>query len=222
MIKFIIGSCCAIISLAGGAQKQSLSYDTLQQSSLYFNEKPFAALFLEDTGGHIFNTASLVGKTVYVDFWFTACAPCIKEIPFGKCLQQFFADDTNIVFLSICIENIDRKPVWKQMVRERELPGIHLFYARNKPQKVNLLREYDVTFPTYILINKKMKVVEYDAPRPSEAGLVQWIIAEAEHGKGLSLSFKKIAENAKEYTDYIDKNLPAIIECNSLSQMSGR
>jgi thiol-disulfide isomerase/thioredoxin len=81
------------------------------------NNKPFAALEMEDTSGVPFNTASLIGKTIYVDFWFTACAPCIREIPHSIALQKYFSKDTNIVFLNICIDNNERKAVWKEMVR---------------------------------------------------------------------------------------------------------
>lgn len=166
------------------------------------NNKPFAALQLEDTSGNLFTTGSLKGKTFYVDFWFTACPPCIKEIPYSKALQQYFAADTNIVFLSICIENIDRKLVWKQMIKDREMPGIHLFYARNQPQKINLLRQYDITFPTYLLLNKEMKVIGYDAPRPSEKGWVHWAISRAAEGKLLSKSYKQMITHSTEYNTF--------------------
>lgn len=144
------------------------------------DSKPFVMPELEDTGGFLFNTSLLAEKTVYVDFWFTACSPCVKEIPYAKTLEAYFSADTNIVFLSICIENVDRKTAWKQMIKEKEIGGIQLFYARNRPQKINLLRAYKVTFPTYLLINREMKVISYNAPRPSEEKWVRWAIEQAE------------------------------------------
>ncbi len=128
----------------------------------------FADLSLEDTSGQLFSTSSLAGKTVYVDFWFTTCAPCLQEIPYSKCLQQFFAADTNIVFLNICIEAFEKKERWKQLVKDKQMQGIHLFYARNRPQKINLLREYNIVFPTYVLVDKNQNILDADAPRPSE------------------------------------------------------
>src|SRR5881398_949665 len=85
------------------AQNTSGKYDPYLAASFdQLNNKPFLGLQLEDTSGHIFNTLSLKGKTIYVDFWFTSCPPCLKEIPYSNALQQFFASDTNIVFLNIC------------------------------------------------------------------------------------------------------------------------
>src|SRR3954463_15275192 len=122
------------------SQTKSSAYDPYVADTFdLLNNKTFAQLELEDTSGHIFNTALLTGKTIYVDFWFTSCPPCIKEIPYSIALQQFFAPDTNIVFLNICIDNIERKQDWKRMIHDKEMRGIHLFYVRNRPQKINLL-----------------------------------------------------------------------------------
>ena len=192
-------------SIKGFSQRQDF-YDSIVAHYNFLNNKPFAPLQLEDTTGNLFNTAVLTGKTVYVDFWFTACPPCIKEIPYAEKLQKYFAPDTNIVFLSICIENTKNKPTWKQMIKEKQMTGVHLFYARNRPQRINLLRQYQITFPTYLLLNKEMKVIGYDAPRPSQTGWVQWSILKAKEGKYLSQSFKAMRANSVEYKAFIATN----------------
>ena len=152
---------------------------------------------MEDTSGALVKTSSLLGKTVYVDFWFTTCPPCIKEIPYSKALQEYFALDTNIVFLSICIENIERKTAWKQMIKDKALPGLHLFYARNRPQKINLLRKYKIAFPTYLLVNKDFKVIGYDAPRPSQEAWVKQAIEQAANNISLAEAFEQSVKNSK-------------------------
>ena len=170
------------------------------------NNKSFATLDMEDTSGTLFNTTSLSGKTIYVDFWFTACAPCIKEIPYARSLQEYFVEDTNVVFLNICIESTERKKVWKQMIRDKEMKGIQLFYERNRPQKINLLREYNIMFPTYLLVNKEFKIIGYDAPRPSEEIWIQWAITQAAEGKLLSAAYKKMMSRSKDYQEFVNKN----------------
>ena len=165
----------------------------------------FEALQLEDTSGKLFNTASLLGKTVYVDFWFTACAPCIEEVPYAKSLQQFFKQDTNVAFLSICIESRERKPAWKQMIQDKEIPGINLFYARNRPQKVNLLRTYDITFPTFILLNNEMKLIGYDIARPSEKKLIYWIISQGANGIASDDSYRQAKERSTAYKNFMSQ-----------------
>jgi len=198
------------ISSACFCQKLS-AYNTFVASTFdNLNNKPFASLELEDTSGNTFNTSSLLGKTIYVDFWFTTCPPCVKEIPYSTTLQKFFANDTNVVFLNICIENIDQKPAWKQMIKTKEMHGIHLFYARNRPQKINLLREYKITFPTYLLVNKEMKITGYDAPRPSQQDWVHWAIIQAKEGQYLSASFKSMINRTKDYITFIEANQPVI------------
>ncbi len=165
----------------------------------------FQDLELEDCKGNIINTSTFLGKTIYVDFWFTACAPCIKEIPHSKALQHFFKKDTNIVFMTICIENIDRKPIWREMVLQQEMKGINLFYARNRPQNVNLMRAYNITFPTYILVNSKMKVIGDNAPRPSEKGWVHWAIYRAAQGVSLTQSKEEMNKNTTDFKKFIEQ-----------------
>ena len=40
------------------------------------------------------------GKVIFVNFWFTRCAPCIEEIPLLNQIRQDFAGE-DVVFLSI-------------------------------------------------------------------------------------------------------------------------
>lgn len=151
---------------------------------------PFPELQLEDTSGQLFNTASLKGKTIYVDFWFTACPPCLKQLPHAKALKQYFKNDTSIIFLNICIENIDRKDAWKQLISDKDIDGINLFYARNRPQKVNLLRQYMVTdFPKYMLVNKEHRIIGHNAPAPSETYWVHWAIEKAKENIPLAAAY---------------------------------
>jgi len=187
-----------LLSVSIYAQKQVMQDSLIAHFDL-FNYQPFEALQLEDTAGNIFNTATLAGKTVYVDFWFTTCPPCIKEIPFFKSLQQRFSPDTNVVFLSICIENFQRKIAWKESVKSYDLPGTHLFYALNRPQQINLLRRYKITFPTYLLLNKDLLVVGYDAPRPSQKGWVEWAIVQTKEGRLLSEAYKEMINQTDAY-----------------------
>src|SRR4051812_9373202 len=156
--RFVIILFTLLVFTKSFSQNTSRNYDAYVAATFdLLNNKTFIPLQLEDTAGRLFNTSSLLGKTIYVDFWFTSCPPCLKEIPFSAALQQYFTADTNIVFLNICIDNIERKHAWKQMIRNKKMKGIHLFYVRNRPQKINLLREYEITFPTHLLVNKEMK-----------------------------------------------------------------
>jgi thiol-disulfide isomerase/thioredoxin len=194
----------------GICQKKISASDANIATFDLLNNKSFAELEMEDATGRLFNTASLRGKTLYVDFWFTTCPPCLKEIPFSIELQKYFAADTTVVFLSICIDNVERKQAWKQLIKDKQLPGVQLFYARNRPQKINLIRQYLVTFPTYLLVDKNMKVIGYDAPRPSEKQWVFWAIAKAEQGQKLSSSYREVIRRTKEYNEFMQINAARI------------
>ena len=200
-----------IISVSHCFSQELSKQDSLTITFDFLNNKPFKTLLLEDTSSQFFNTSSLYGKVIYVDFWFTSCPPCLKEIPYSQSLQQFFASDTNIVFLNICIENTERKKAWKQMIRDKKITGINLFYELNKPQKINLLREYEITFPSYLLINKEMKVIGYNAPEPSEEGFVQWAIFRAEQNEFLSDSYKGLIQHSPAYDEFIKVSWPKIV-----------
>jgi thiol-disulfide isomerase/thioredoxin len=198
-------SSALLFTYSSGVSQQRYTNEErlLMQKFNWLNGQPFADLELENEKGEIVHTSSLSGKTLYIDFWFTTCSPCIKEISHARALHNFFAGDTNVVFLNICIENIDKKDAWKKMVAEKHIGGVNLFYARNRPQKINLLRKYNILFPTYLLVDKQLKVIGYDAPRPSEKGWVHWAIHEAANNVSLSDAYK--SRNSQSYKDFMRK-----------------
>ncbi len=174
-------------------------YDQQKATSLPIME-------LETIDSTIFNTANLATKTVYIDFWFTACPPCLKEIPFAKKLQAYFASDTNVVFLNICIENAERKEVWKKIVKDKQIQGINIFYTRNRPQKINLLRLFNIVdYPTYVILNR-LQVMGLKAPSPSEKGWVHWAIFQATKNVPLSTSYALLTNKSKAANDYLTQN----------------
>lgn len=178
----------ALVVLVFSTKASTQVYDAgMANTFSQLNGLVFSDIELENEKGELLNTAMLKGKTVYVDFWFTQCPPCLREIPYSRALQQFFSGDTNLVFLDVCIENIERKDAWKKMIADKQMPGIHLFYARNRPQKINLLRRYKIdNFPTYLILNNNLQVIGYDAPAPSQQGWVHWALYQATHNVNLA------------------------------------
>ena len=91
------------------------------------------------------------------------------------------------------------------MIQDKEIPGINLFYARNRPQKVNLLRTYDITFPTFILLNNEMKLIGYDIARPSEKKLIYWIISQGANGIASDDSYRQAKERSTAYKNFMSQ-----------------
>jgi thiol-disulfide isomerase/thioredoxin len=176
----------------------------------YFDQlanQHFPSLLLEDTSGNLINTDSLKGKTMYVDCWFTSCAPCLKEIPYSKALHTYFEKDTNVVFLNICIENIERKEAWKNLVKEKKIKGINVFYARNRPQKINIPRQLKITdYPTYYLVNNEQRILGYDAPAPHELAFTSWSIIKAKQNVPLSTAYLQIIQRSPLFVDFMKQN----------------
>ncbi|GAB5526116.1 MAG: hypothetical protein Roseis2KO_39880 [Roseivirga sp.] len=56
---------------------------------------------LVDTEGNILDLQTLKGKTIFMNYWATWCAPCVAEMPSIDGLYEKVSEDPNIVFLMI-------------------------------------------------------------------------------------------------------------------------
>ncbi|NQT78368.1 MAG: TlpA family protein disulfide reductase [Bacteroidetes bacterium] len=102
------------------------------------------------------------GNVVYLDFYSTWCIPCRNEIPFAKKLANHF-ENKEVVFIYICC--LSERKNWEKMVARYKLKGDH--YYLNEKEYNNLSALFGVKgFPTYILIDKKGRVVNNNAPPP--------------------------------------------------------
>lgn len=119
----------------------------------------------ENIAGEIVNLNDFKGKYVYIDVWATWCGPCIKQVPYLKKLEQMFHGQ-NIVFVSISVDKEKAKPIWKQMVEDKELGGVQLF-ADNSFDS-DFMNAYAVnSIPRFILIDPSGNIIDPEAPRPS-------------------------------------------------------
>lgn len=104
-----------------------------------------------------------LGKVVYIDFYSTWCGPCRVEIPFAKSLYYEFKDK-GVIFLNLCCQS--KKEDWENMIKQKGIEGEN--YLINNEEFNFLSKLYNVKgFPTYILIDKKGIVNDYQPPRPS-------------------------------------------------------
>ncbi|NVK86038.1 MAG: TlpA family protein disulfide reductase [Cytophagia bacterium] len=117
------------------------------------NETTFQA-FLEA------NTNNLV----YVDFWASWCAPCLREMPSSQSLQTDLKDE-NITFLYL---STDRKEdPWKNAVDKHELKTGQHFRILNGDNSI-AMNELQIQFIPRYMIYHKGQLVNKDAPRPSD------------------------------------------------------
>ncbi len=115
-----------------------------------------------DINKNMVSLSDFKGKYVYIDVWASWCGPCRKEIPYFEQLKEDFKYK-NIVFISVSVD--DTKEPWEKMVKEEEMKGIQLFA---KGWQSDIAKNYIIhSIPRFILIDKEVKIIDVNAPRPS-------------------------------------------------------
>lgn len=118
---------------------------------------------LKDVEGNTVHLSDFRGKVVYLDFWATSCAPCVKEIPYYQNLQQEFKDE-QVVFLFVSIG--DAEAPLKGFLKTRGFSGKHLMAPEGFGSEV--ARQYKISgLPKYVIVDRNGLIFSSDAPRPS-------------------------------------------------------
>ena len=144
-------------------QSEHETYSSLKKGS------PSPKFNYPDTKGESVSLDDLKGKYVYVDVWATWCAPCKREIPFLKKLDDEFKDK-DIVFVSLSIDKMEHKDKWLKMVEDEQLQGVQIM--SDKDWNSDFVTAYNIKgIPRFILIDKEGNIVDANAPRPSNPNL---------------------------------------------------
>ena len=137
---------------------------------------------LEDINGNFKTLNDYKGKLILMDIWATWCGPCLANVPFIKELEEKYKD-SNFEVLSISIDTLKDREKWKEMVKEKQMAGEHLFAGAESRFPL----DYQISYiPRFILISPEGKIIDDDAPQVINL-----------EGNGIS----------KELITLIDKNL---------------
>lgn len=160
---FLLPLICVLISASQGACQPSA-----QETQLYSDTSQFKSIEA------VLNLPALKGKVVFIDLWGTRCGPCLEEFRHAKMLKERYTGKP-VAFLYLKSPyNFDDTKEWKEMVERYDLAGINIsmsinFYVRGFwerfRQKYPGNRMYGI--PTYLIVNRQGKIVNFDAPRPS-------------------------------------------------------
>jgi thiol-disulfide isomerase/thioredoxin len=174
MRKFIVVLIVISLSLPGAAQVDSAKYVLIEDTS--------AIHTIEDA----LKLPYFKGKVVYVDVWGTRCGPCIEEFKNMQALKARYRDKQVIFLYLKSPYGFDDSKEWKQMIYQYRLEGIHIamsqrFYSDNFWQryKEKYTEERSYGIPTYLIIDRKGAIVDYDAPRPHNSDALHGLIDKA-------------------------------------------
>lgn len=129
---------------------------------------PAPDFILPDQNDKMHKLSDYKGSVVVIDVWATWCAPCKKEMPFLKKLEEEL-QDKNVTFIAICVGAAIEKNVWKKMIEKEKPAGIQLFSGS---WTKGFSADYKIKgVPRFMVFDKKGAIVSINAPRPSTPAL---------------------------------------------------
>lgn len=122
--------------------------------------RPAIDLLLTTPAGEQKKLSDYKGKTLYIDFWATWCAPCMGEAPFYVELSKKYPD---ILFIGISID--EKEDAWKALIERSEHGNVMEVLCRDPKVRTG----WDIIgIPRFLLIDKDFNIISADAPRPSQ------------------------------------------------------
>ncbi len=111
------------------------------------NGKPFPPFTATDHDSVITNKTWL-GKTVYINFWFESCAPCIAEMEALDKLYEKLKDSSDIQFVSITFESPQHL---EELKAKHLIKYTCLSLSHQECRRLN----FGLGYPTHFILNSK-------------------------------------------------------------------
>ena len=105
------------------------------------------------------------GKVIYIDVWFTTCGPCIFEIQGHSPALHEKYKGKDVVFVNLCVNS--KSDQWVYMINTTPVHGENYFL--DKDSGIIFTNEHKInSFPTYMIMDRKGRLVSGSALRPSQ------------------------------------------------------
>ncbi|MGB1247637.1 MAG: TlpA family protein disulfide reductase [Chitinophagales bacterium] len=126
---------------------------------------PSPSIMGEDIKGTEVNVlSSTKGKVTYIDCWASWCAPCKREMPYLKELEEEYGDRINVVKLSMDDDYDD----WFAYLEEQNMIGKGYNLISKNAFDSEFALAYGInSIPRFILLDADGHIVDADAERPS-------------------------------------------------------
>lgn len=112
--------------------------------------------YLGDVTGNFHSLKKFRGNIVFLNFWASWCAPCIKEIPEKNSMIKRF-EGKKVVFLNISLDK--NRDDWLGAIEKHHFWGNHLICKGNW-EEILRGKYYISGIPHYVLIDKKGRIIE--------------------------------------------------------------
>ena len=141
----IIGGKKIITIIPSGNDEKALQQAKLDAFKTSLVNKPLKSFHLTDLNNKKWNSNELKGKVLVINFWFTACKPCIQEMPH---LNKLVAENKDsVVFLGPAPEN---EAQVKKFLKK------YSFDYTIIPSSLDYINTMNIeNFPTHLVVDKE-------------------------------------------------------------------
>ncbi len=102
-----------LISVAAGLKKPFAKFIVFMSLAIFLSA--CAKVDFVDSEGNGYSLAGLHGKYVFVNYWATWCAPCIKEIPELNKLNKEHADE--LIILGVDFDQVEGEELNREIAK---------------------------------------------------------------------------------------------------------
>lgn len=99
--------------------------------------------------GEKYSSSYLLGKPTLINFWFTRCSPCIKEIPTLNAIKEEFKNNVNFIAINFEDEEMENK-----FLEKHPFNFHHIFNAMKELDDLKIN-----SFPMNLLLDKDGKII---------------------------------------------------------------